>query len=95
MFSPTQHKREEYIPEQVHFSRLNFLAPNHSANKSSNENKHSSGDTLIEDFLVIGPDISSFKKLRETSRAESGLKVKPHLFFNVSKNFRQQKPEFL
>ena len=40
-------------------------------NQTFTENYFCSGENFIEDFFVIGPDVSHFKKLKEDSGAKA------------------------
>ena len=57
--------------------------------------KHDYGEYMIEDFMIIGPEINEFKNKRHIEKNKNILTVNSHWLFNFSKFYKEKKVEFL
>ena len=53
------------------------------------------GDNLIEDFVVICPDVLQLKKLRELHKEEREFNMMEFYFFNFNNLYKNRKGEYL
>ncbi len=53
------------------------------------------GDFLVEDVLVVAPDIAELKRLREEQRYTGELCIEKYSFFNHNPVYRSRKEEYL
>ena len=89
-------KQEEFIPEPVRLSKSKKAAEEHiGESQFSHEQNYAYAENLIEDFYVIGPQPSEFKRERHGHKNQEVIKVAPAILHSVSKHYKTKKSEFL